>query len=73
MCVKQIDIETISEGKGKVTFDGEDLPTDDGEFYQFVYLSQSKQVRGASTPFQFKRTHISDYVEVEEPEAVLIK
>ena len=52
---------------------GDELPTDDGEFYQFVYLSQSKQVLGASTPFQFKRTHISDNIEEEEPEAVLIK
>jgi len=51
----------------------EDLPKDDGEFYQFVYVSHSKQIRGASIPFQFKRTHLSDLVEVEDQESVVIK
>ena len=51
----------------------EELPKDDGEFYQFVYVSHSKQIRGASIPFQFKRTHLSDFVEVEDQESVVIK
>ncbi len=49
------------------------MPKDDGEFYQFVYISNSKQIRGASIPFQFKRTHLSDFVEVEDQESVVIK
>jgi hypothetical protein len=51
----------------------EKLPKDDGEFYQFVYVSNAKQIRGASIPFQFKKTHLSDYIEIEESEAVVIK
>ena len=73
VCIEPIDVDAIKEGKGKVVFPGDDLPKDDGDFYQFIYLSQSKQVRGASIPFQFKKIHISDFVEVEEPEAVIIK
>jgi hypothetical protein len=49
------------------------MPKDDGEFYQFVYVSHSKQIRGASIPFQFKRSHLSDYVEIEEIEAIVYK
>jgi hypothetical protein len=49
------------------------VPIDDGEFYQFVYVSHSKQIRGASIPFQFKRSHLSDYVEIEEMEAIVYK
>ncbi|XP_072524255.1 calcium-binding and coiled-coil domain-containing protein 2 [Salminus brasiliensis] len=30
------------------------LPKDDGEFYQFCYVDNSGQVRGASTPFCFQ-------------------
>lgn len=49
------------------------LPKDDGEFYQFVYVSQNKQMRGASVPFQFKKARLSDYVEIEEQEAIIYK
>jgi hypothetical protein len=73
LCTQQVDVESIKENKAKVIFPSEVLPKDDGEFYQFVYVSQSKHIRGASIPFQFKRTHISDYVEIEEPEAIIIK
>lgn len=30
------------------------LPKDDGEFYQFCYVDNNCQVRGASTPFCFQ-------------------
>ncbi len=42
------------------------LPKDDGEFYQFCYVSSSGHVRGASTPFQFKRPSSDDFVEIED-------
>ncbi len=49
------------------------IPRDDGDFYQFVYVSHTNQIRGASLPFQFKRAHLSDYVEVEEQGAIVYK
>ncbi|XP_059963753.1 tax1-binding protein 1 [Mesoplodon densirostris] len=30
------------------------LPNDDGEFYQFCYVTHKGEIRGASTPFQFR-------------------
>lgn len=72
-CFVSINIDDVKDNKGKVFFKADDLPKDDGEFYQFVYVSQSRQIRGASIPFQFKRTHLSDYVQVEDNEAVLIQ
>ncbi|XP_061109938.1 tax1-binding protein 1 homolog A isoform X1 [Conger conger] len=44
------------EGGGHHTllFQGYYLPKDDGEFYQFCYVTHSGEVRGASTPFQFR-------------------
>ncbi|KAJ8273899.1 hypothetical protein GJAV_G00106720 [Gymnothorax javanicus] len=38
-----------------VLFQGYYLPKDDGEFYQFCYVTHSGEVRGASTPFQFRQ------------------
>jgi len=35
------------------TFLVKDLTVEDGEFYQFCYLSGNGQVRGVSIPFQF--------------------
>ncbi|KAI8519449.1 hypothetical protein Bbelb_027060 [Branchiostoma belcheri] len=43
------------EGKDRencVVFKAYYLPSDDGEFYQFCYVTSSGEVRGASTPFQ---------------------
>lgn len=54
-------------------FLADSLPKDDGEFYQFVYISQCRHIRGASIPFQFKRKHMTDYVEIDDQEAVIIK
>ncbi|NWW19726.1 TAXB1 protein, partial [Falcunculus frontatus] len=37
-----------------LTFQGYYLPNDDGEFYQFCYVTYKGEIRGASTPFQFR-------------------
>ncbi|XP_049749282.1 tax1-binding protein 1 isoform X2 [Elephas maximus indicus] len=39
---------------GVLTFQGYYLPNDDGEFYQFCYVTHKGEIRGASTPFQFR-------------------
>jgi len=44
------------------------MPRDDGEFYQFCYVTSKGLVRGASTPFQFRQPGMDDYVEVEDIE-----
>ncbi|CAH1242119.1 TAX1BP1 [Branchiostoma lanceolatum] len=66
------------EGKDRencVVFKAYYLPNDDGEFYQFCYVTSSGEVRGASTPFQFKPRRSIDYVEVpdETGEMLVIK
>ena len=48
------------------------LPNDDGEFYQFCYVSSARQVRGASTPFQFRKPGADDFVEVEDEETNML-
>ncbi len=30
------------------------VPRSDGEFYQFCYVTHTGEIRGASTPFQFR-------------------
>ncbi|XP_052002613.1 tax1-binding protein 1 homolog B isoform X2 [Xyrauchen texanus] len=37
-----------------VVFQGYYVPNDDGEFYQFCYVTHNGEIRGASTPFQFR-------------------
>ncbi|XP_067858603.1 tax1-binding protein 1 homolog B isoform X2 [Heptranchias perlo] len=37
-----------------IIFQGYYLPNDDGEFYQFCYVTHKGEIRGASTPFQFR-------------------
>ncbi|XP_072507117.1 tax1-binding protein 1 isoform X2 [Notamacropus eugenii] len=37
-----------------LSFQGYYLPNDDGEFYQFCYVTHKGEIRGASTPFQFR-------------------
>ena len=49
------------------------LPKDDGEFYQFVYVSNGKQIRGASVPFQFKLDECSEFSDDEDKDAVVVK
>ena len=55
-----------------VQFAGSKLPKDDGEFYQFCYVAASGQVRGASTPFQFKHPMPDDLIEVEDENGELL-
>ena len=45
---------------------GDKLPKVESQFYQFVYVSQSKQIRGVSKPFQFKRAQTSDLLDEED-------
>ncbi|XP_034144596.1 tax1-binding protein 1 homolog B isoform X2 [Esox lucius] len=49
--------ENYSEGTAvhrSVVFQGYYVPNDDGEFYQFCYVTHKGEIRGASTPFQFR-------------------
>eukprot|EP00066_Takifugu_rubripes_P018137 XP_011607403.1 PREDICTED: tax1-binding protein 1 homolog B-like isoform X2 [Takifugu rubripes] len=39
-----------------VVFQGYYVPKSDGEFYQFCYVTHAGDIRGASTPFQFRST-----------------
>lgn len=36
------------------------MPNDDGEFYQFCYVTHKGEIRGASTPFQFRANSPSE-------------
>ncbi|CAH2282685.1 tax1-binding 1 isoform X1 [Pelobates cultripes] len=51
-----------------LTFQGYYLPNDDGEFYQFCYVTQNGEIRGASTPFQFRTTSPVDELLTMEDE-----
>lgn len=49
--------ENYTEGttvNRSVVFQGYYVPNDDGEFYQFCYVTHKGEIRGASTPFQFR-------------------
>lgn len=48
------------------------LPKDDGEFYQFCYVTSAGQVRGASTPFQFRQASVDDLIEIEDENGELL-
>ncbi|KAA0710264.1 Tax1-binding protein 1 -like protein A [Triplophysa tibetana] len=37
-----------------IIFQGYYIPRSDGEFYQFCYVTHTGEIRGASTPFQFR-------------------
>ncbi|XP_034030895.1 tax1-binding protein 1 homolog B isoform X2 [Thalassophryne amazonica] len=43
-----------------VVFQGYYVPSDDGEFYQFCYVTHKGEIRGASTPFQFRANSPSE-------------
>ncbi|XP_041372370.1 tax1-binding protein 1 homolog [Gigantopelta aegis] len=62
------DYKPQTEAEGEILFQAHTLPKEDGEFYQFCYVSSSGQVRGASTPFQFKEPCADDFVEFDEEE-----
>ncbi|KAJ8004788.1 hypothetical protein DPEC_G00139950 [Dallia pectoralis] len=49
--------ENYTEGTAthrSLVFQGYYVPNDDGEFYQFCYVTHKGEIRGASTPFQFR-------------------
>ncbi|XP_070550388.1 tax1-binding protein 1 homolog B-like [Ptychodera flava] len=54
------------EMETSVLFSSYYLPKEDGEFYQFVYVNRSGEVKGASTPFQFKTPSADDFIEIED-------
>ncbi|ELU03518.1 hypothetical protein CAPTEDRAFT_201007 [Capitella teleta] len=64
--------EAQKELHHEVSFKAGDLPDDDGEFYQFCYVTANGLVRGASTPFQFKSSYHDEFVEVEEEDGELL-
>lgn len=41
---------------------------EDGEFYQFCYVTSVGQIRGVSTSFQFKNFSVDDFVEFDDEE-----
>ncbi|XP_025959537.1 tax1-binding protein 1 isoform X3 [Dromaius novaehollandiae] len=50
-----------------LTFQGYYLPNDDGEFYQFCYVTHKGEIRGASTPFQFRTSSpVEDLLTMED-------
>jgi len=48
------------------------MPKDDGEFYQFCYVNNSGNIRGASSPFQFKHSTHDDLIEIEDENGELL-
>ncbi|KAJ0055187.1 hypothetical protein NL108_012630 [Boleophthalmus pectinirostris] len=53
-----------------VVFQGYYVPKSDGEFYQFCYVTHSGDIRGASTPFQFRAaTPTEELLTVTEDES----
>ncbi|KAJ8290681.1 hypothetical protein GJAV_G00016260 [Gymnothorax javanicus] len=64
--------ENYSEGttiNRVVVFQGYYVPADDGEFYQFCYVTHKGEIRGASTPFQFRASHPADDLLTVEDES----
>ncbi|KAM4688370.1 tax1-binding protein 1 isoform 1-T1 [Discoglossus pictus] len=53
-----------------LTFQGYYLPNDDGEFYQFCYVTHKGEIRGASTPFQFRSSSPVDELLTMEDEGL---
>ncbi|GAB1609423.1 tax1-binding protein 1 homolog B-like, partial [Argonauta hians] len=60
--------EPGKEFEGHILFPSHHMPEDDGEFYQFCYVASTGQVKGASTPFQFKKPRADDFVEMLDDE-----
>lgn len=66
-------VNSGTEIEKKILFPVEMLPKEDSEFYQFVYVSNAKQIRGASVPFQFKTGQCTEYSDDEDQDAVIVK
>ncbi|MGH0161441.1 UNVERIFIED_CONTAM: hypothetical protein FKN15_064029 [Acipenser sinensis] len=52
-----------------VVFQGYYVPNDVAEFYQFCYVTHKGEIRGASTPFQFRATSPTDDLLTMEDES----
>ncbi|MBN3287676.1 TXB1B protein, partial [Polyodon spathula] len=52
-----------------VVFQGYYVPNDVAEFYQFCYVTYKGEIRGASTPFQFRATSPTDDLMTMEDES----
>ncbi|XP_055512827.1 tax1-binding protein 1 homolog B-like isoform X2 [Leucoraja erinacea] len=46
--------DSLVERQQQVTFEAYYLPKDENDFYQFCYVTQKGEIRGASTPFGFR-------------------
>ncbi|KAK3609864.1 hypothetical protein CHS0354_015055 [Potamilus streckersoni] len=66
------DYEIGKESEACILFPSHRMPGDDGEFYQFCYVSSSGQIRGASTPFQFRKPSAADYVEIVDSDSNML-
>ncbi|XP_055995413.1 tax1-binding protein 1 homolog isoform X2 [Ostrea edulis] len=64
--------EAGKEVESSILFPAHKLPGEDGEFYQFCYVTSSGQIRGASTPFQFKNPSADDFVELDDEETNML-
>lgn len=64
--------EAGKDAEGHILFPSHKLPNDDGEFYQFCYVTSSGQIRGASTPFQFRKPSADDFIEIEDEETEML-
>ncbi|GCC29386.1 hypothetical protein chiPu_0007828 [Chiloscyllium punctatum] len=62
------------ERQQQVTFEAYYLPKDYNDFYQFCYVTQKGEIRGASTPFGFKQAHsnLSDHLDNDFSQEMLI-
>lgn len=50
-----------------------ELPKEDGEFYQFCYVSDRHGISGASTPFQFRKASSAEFVEIEDGDMLVVR
>ncbi|XP_062893744.1 calcium-binding and coiled-coil domain-containing protein 2-like isoform X4 [Mobula hypostoma] len=62
------------ERQQQVTFEAYYLPKDDNDFYQFCYVTQKGEIRGASTPFGFRLANhgVPDHSEGDSSQEMLI-
>ncbi|XP_048416783.1 calcium-binding and coiled-coil domain-containing protein 2-like isoform X2 [Stegostoma tigrinum] len=62
------------ERQQQVMFEAYYLPKDYNDFYQFCYVTQKGEIRGASTPFGFKPAHssLSDHLDNDFSQEMLI-
>jgi chromosome segregation ATPase len=60
--------QSVDEDVRMVVFNGSRLPPEDGNFYQFCFVSYNSGVKGASRPFQFTSiiSNINDDLEIVE-------